>query len=244
MRNLIYFYSMIFEKLLGDIDAGNVLDVGCGSGQFTEILVGKLRSFNTITGIDVDEESLSEAVEKFHNDKFRFLKAGSQELPFEDESFDLVVISKALHHVEDPEASLGEMKRVLRAGGYFMINEMHRDQLTDSQESHKLYHHLRSEIDNILGISHNQTFYREDLLKLSDGLGLRERTILEFSPPPDNAKDPENISEFIQKMDGWMHWLDGHSKRSSFEKRVEDLKSRFRKYGISRPPQLVILGKK
>ena len=235
---------MIFEKLLGKIDAEQVLDVGCGSGQFTEILVGTLRSFKTVTGIDVDVESLSEAAEKFGNDKYRFLNAGSQELPFEDESFDLVVISKALHHVEDPHASLEEMKRVLKTGGYFLINEIHRDQLTDPQESHKLYHHLRSEIDNILGISHNHTFYREDLLKLADSLGLRDRTILEFSPPADRAMDPENISEFIRKMDGWMQWLDGHSERSSFEKRVDDLKDRFMKYGISRPPQLVILGKK
>lgn len=244
MRNLLYFYAMIFEKLLSNIEAGEILDVGCGSGQFIEILVRSLKSFKTITGVDVDKESLREANEKFQGKEFRFLKAGSQELPFEDEAFDTVVISKALHHVEDPVASLTEMKRVLKQGGYLLINEMHRDGLTETQESHKLYHHLRSEIDNLLGISHNYTFYREDLLKIVDGLDLNERTMVEFSPPSDKAKDPANISEFIQKMEDWMLWLDGNPARSKIENRVSELKERFWEYGISRPPQLVVLGKK
>jgi ubiquinone/menaquinone biosynthesis C-methylase UbiE len=235
---------MIFNNFLSNIDAGDVLDVGCGSGQFTEILTGSLKSFRTITGVDVDEESLTEAGAKFSDDNFRFLKAESQELPFDEESFGMVAISKALHHLEDPVASLAEMRRVLKTGGYFLINEMHRDQLSDAQESHMLYHHLRSEIDNLSGISHNQTFYRKDLIMMSDKLGLVERTILEFSPDSSRAMDTDNIAEFIAKMDEWIQALKGHPERRRIEERAEDLKERFRKFGISRPPQMLIMGRK
>ena len=235
---------MIFNNLLGNIEAGDVLDVGCGSGQFAEILTGSLKSFRTITGVDVDEESLAEAGTKFSDDNYRFLKAESQELPFDDESFDMVAISKALHHLEDPVASLAEMRRVLKTGGYFLINEMHRDQLSDAQESHMLYHHLRSEIDNMSGISHNQTFYRKDLIMLSDKLGLAERTILEFSPDGSRAMDIDNIAEFTTKMDGWIQALNEHPERRNIEERAGDLKERFRKLGISRPPQMLIIGRK
>ena len=173
------------------------------------------------------------------------MMANSLKLPFNEETFDLVAISKALHHVEDPRASLAEMKRVLKSGGYFLVNEMHRDQLTEShQGSHMLYHHLRSEIDNALGISHHRTFYRDDLISLFDELDLRERVIMEFNPDPILAKDPENIEDFIGKMEEWLMQLDAHPEKEVFSRRVEDLKIRFREQGISRPPQLVFLGRK
>ena len=200
---------MVFKKIIGDIDGGEVLDVGCGSGQFTGILIKSLKSFDCITGVDIDEEFLKEARRKYPGKEFQFLHIDSMQFPFDDESFDLVAISKALHHVEDPESIIREMKRVLRSGGYLLINEMHRDQLTDTQESHMLYHHLRSEIDNILGISHNHTFRREDLIRLGNSLELEDRVILEYSPDSSRAKDPANIEEFSGKLDYWMQWLDG-----------------------------------
>lgn len=244
MGKLIYFYSMIYQRLLKGIDGGKVLDVACGTGQFIEILSGSLGSFGSITGVDVLEESLAEARMNFPGTEYDFLQASSQDLPFEEGSFDLVTMSKALHHVEDPRASLDEMMRVLRTGGYLLINEMHRNGLNPGQESHMLYHHLRSEVDNALGISHNHTFHREELLNLAEGLGLQDRVITEFSPDDSRAKDPENIEEFIQKMYGWLDSLDGHPAKPGFESRITELEKRFRQKGISRPPQMVILGRK
>ena len=63
MGKLIYFYRMVFDRLLRDIDGGKVLDVGCGTGQFIEILDDSLKSIDSVTGVDVAEEFLSEARE-------------------------------------------------------------------------------------------------------------------------------------------------------------------------------------
>ena len=54
---------MIFKQLLAGIDGGDVLDVGCGSGQFTAVLVSSLATFRSITGVDLDEVVLEEARE-------------------------------------------------------------------------------------------------------------------------------------------------------------------------------------
>ena len=112
---------MFYKQLLGNIDGGDVLDVGCGSGQFTSILVNSLASFNSITGIDVDEEVLKNARESFPGKDIVFQTASSHNLPFNDNSFDMAVISKALHHLENPERGLNEMYRVLKPGGLFLL---------------------------------------------------------------------------------------------------------------------------
>lgn len=235
---------MVFDRLLKSINGGDVLDVGCGSGQFIRILAGSLGSYRTITGVDVEDESLSEARTEFRDEGFRFLKIDPGPLPFGDGAYDMAVISKALHHVEDAQATLEDMKRVLKQGGYILINEMHRDQLNPAQESHMLYHHLRADIDNLLGISHHHTFHREELFSLAELLNLEERVILEFDPEGPAPKDADNIREFIDKMEGWMKSLNGHPEIGNIRTRVESLKVRFREHGISRPPQMVILGRK
>jgi SAM-dependent methyltransferase len=235
---------MIFEELLSGINGGKVLDIGCGSGQFIEILMQSLGSFESVTGVDVDEAVLREAGTKFQGDSFRFIIASSQALPFEAGSFDLVTISKALHHVENDRQTLTEMKRVLKPGGYLMVNEMIRDGLKASQQSHLHYHNLRSEIDRLLGVSHNTTYYRSDLLDLIDFAGLQDLRVTEYQPEEAAPDDPANIDQYITRMTGWLEELNGHPQRQEFCDRMEELKEHFRENGISRPTQIIALGKK
>jgi len=233
---------MIFKQLLGGMNVGHLLDVGCGSGQFTAVLIDSLASYNSITGIDVDADALDQARTAFP--ELSFVQGNSLNLPFKAVKFDMVVISKALHHVADPVMTLQEMLRVLKPGGWLLVNEMHRDVLSGEQESHMIYHHLRSEIDNALEISHQHTFLRNDLLKFVDELGLNELQIHEFIPDMREAGDEEKYNEFSGKMEGWLQWLDGHPRQDEFTGRIEKVRKHIRQFGIARPPQMVFLGKK
>ena len=236
--------DLMFEELLVKIHGGSVLDVGCGSGQFIEMLMQSLGSFESITGIDVDDIVLGEARSKFSAEIFNFIRASSQSLPFEDASFDFVSISKALHHVEDDRQTLGEMKRVLKPGGYFLISEMIRDGLSDTQQSHLLYHHLRSEIDQLLGISHHNTYMRSDMLDLIDSVGLDDLSLYDYTPPGPDPKDPENIDDYIAKMEGWLVDLEDHPEREYYCNRMAVLAEHIREQGISRATQIIALGTK
>lgn len=236
--------ELIFENLLVEIHGGRVLDIGCGSGQFIGILMQSLGSFDSITGIDVDDNVLQEARSKFSAETFNFIRASSQSLPFEDASFDFVSISKALHHVEDDRHSLDEMKRVLKPGGYFLISEMIRDGLSETQQSHLLYHHLRSEIDQLLGISHHNTYMRSDLLDLIDSVGLEDLSVSDYTPPGQDPKDPANIDDYIAKMEGWLEDLEDHPELENYRNRMAVLAEHIREQGISRPTQIIALGKK
>ena len=84
-----------------------VLDVGTGSGVFAEAFA---RLDLAVTGIDVQGPML-EAAQRFVP-KAHFQIASSEELPFANDSFDLVFLGLVLHESQDPGRSLQEARRV------------------------------------------------------------------------------------------------------------------------------------
>jgi 2-polyprenyl-3-methyl-5-hydroxy-6-metoxy-1,4-benzoquinol methylase len=87
-----------------------VLDVGCRYGALTRAYL----EGNRVVGIDVDRWALDEAARL--GIETHWVDA-EQPLPFEDETFDVVVAGELLEHVRDPGALVGEALRVLRPGG-------------------------------------------------------------------------------------------------------------------------------
>jgi ubiquinone/menaquinone biosynthesis C-methylase UbiE len=128
----------IFEGL--DLKEKSVLEVGCGTGQLSEFLAEKCKSFQ---GIDLSEEAISEA--KNRTRKGKFLVADGQDLPFENAKFDLVVFSKSLHHLKQGLA-LKEAARVLKPSGEMIIIEPAID-----TEFQKLLRPLQDEREALLG---------------------------------------------------------------------------------------------
>lgn len=94
----------------------NALDVGCGEGRFCRMM--SAQGIET-TGIDPTEIFVGSAKSK--HPAGTYIKARAEELPFEDESFDLVVTYLSLIDIEGFEGALGEMSRVLRKGGHLLI---------------------------------------------------------------------------------------------------------------------------
>jgi methionine biosynthesis protein MetW len=91
------------------INDGRILDLGCGDGLFLDILKNKEICG---VGLDISEISVSKAREKGLDAKqFDFTK---DLLPFENNSFDTVVILDVLEHLYQPEKVLAEANRVSR----------------------------------------------------------------------------------------------------------------------------------
>ena len=96
---------------------GTVLDVGCGDGLIDH-LINKQRPMLKIEGIDVLLRKQTHiSVTKFDGNK----------IPFEDNSFDVVMFVDVLHHTNDPKALLKEAKRVARQ--YVVIKDHTMDGL-------------------------------------------------------------------------------------------------------------------
>ena len=105
-------------------DAG-VLDVGCGKGfmlhDFKELMPEL-----TIAGIDISEYTIENAIEPVAE----YLRAGNaRELPYEDDSFDLVISINTIHNLprEECRQALREIKRVSRAHS-FIVNDAWRNE--------------------------------------------------------------------------------------------------------------------
>ncbi|PYI84262.1 MAG: hypothetical protein DMF09_08790, partial [Verrucomicrobia bacterium] len=90
----------------------SVLDVACGPGYVSNA-AGQLGA-NPV-GIDFSEKMIAIAKEMFPDTPFR--QGDAQELPFEDRSFDRVLINFGLLHLSRPEKAYAEACRVLKSGG-------------------------------------------------------------------------------------------------------------------------------
>jgi ubiquinone/menaquinone biosynthesis C-methylase UbiE len=94
----------------------NWIDVGCGNGAFTELLVDRVAPIG-IVGIDPSEAQLAFARSRHQAGIAEFRRGDAIALPFDDQSFDAAVMALVLFFVPEPAKGLAEMMRVVKPGG-------------------------------------------------------------------------------------------------------------------------------
>lgn len=119
----------IIEKFLNDnklkvLETMRALDVGCSVGHITAYMASYVYE---MIGTDIDEFAIEEA-KKQHGSvaNLQYLVADSMALPFEDNTFDLVICTQVYEHVPDSRQLMREIRRVLIQGGYATLL-LHKD---------------------------------------------------------------------------------------------------------------------
>jgi len=92
------------------------LDVGCGTGSFTELIVD-MCSPASVLAIDPEQSQIDRARNRPKAAEAHFDIGIAEALPFEDGSFDIVTSALVLNFIPDPARALSEMRRVARKGG-------------------------------------------------------------------------------------------------------------------------------
>lgn len=105
--------SEVFADFAG-VAAGSAVDVGCGPGALTRVLIDRLGAAN-VKAVDPSEPFVAAARQRFPECDVR--QASAEALPFEDDSFDLALAQLVVHFMADPVHGLAEMLRVTRPGG-------------------------------------------------------------------------------------------------------------------------------
>lgn len=97
-----------------------VLDIACGEGYGSKLM--KNWGAASVVGVDTSEEALTVANNYFSGEGISFLNHTAEELPFENDSFDVVVSFETVEHLDHPENFLREVARVVKFDGVVLIS--------------------------------------------------------------------------------------------------------------------------
>jgi len=166
----------------GERAHGRVLDDGCGLGLYLERLAARSR---LACGVEYDADRAAQAGKRMPC----VARAASEQLPFADHSFDLVLSHEVLEHVTDDRRALAEIARVLRPGGRVVVFVPNRGY---PFETHGIYWRGTYRFGNAPLVNylprslrdrlapHVRAYARRDLDRLIAGLplGLLERKVV------------------------------------------------------------------
>jgi len=177
-------------RRLADLTGEALLDVGCGTGEYTMALAP---GFDRVEAIDIEPERL-ELFGRTAPDGVTVSSMSVNELSFDDEAFDVVTMIEVLEHLSDPSGALREIRRVLRPDGKLLVTTPSRywpleqhGVLLGSRRAKSVYFpgivwlkplHIR--------LSDAAAFTRKDLGRMADAGGLRLRAVTYMMPPLDS----------------------------------------------------------
>lgn len=220
-------------KLCHPDKESNLLDAGCGTGFTACQIVKKYRC--RVVGIDISEKMIARAKErafKENVEEIEFQVADVTQLPFEDQSFDIVIMESFLSILGEAgiiARALHEISRVVKPGGRVGANEVFADESTPPE----LLEYIREQLMSSLG----------------PGQGLGQYTITEFRELFENAglnvihvikKPPMSIAGDLMKVMGVRGFLQ-YSIRASYDLLTN---SELRKSAVSAAPAKRIMERK
>lgn len=116
-----------------------VLDAACGEGYGSSILAEVAAQ---VTGLDIDENAVARAEQKYGNEKLHYQKGSIEKLPFEDHSLDVVVSFETIEHVNEELQTrfLEEICRVLKEDGMLIMSTPNKAVYTDLVKGKNPFH--------------------------------------------------------------------------------------------------------
>lgn len=135
-----------------------ILELGCGTGDLWYSNSNNIKDDWNITLSDFSKGMLLSAKKKLEAIKHNFIfeEIDAQDIPYKDESFDVIIARHMLYLVPDIEKALSEIKRVLIKGGLFYVT-------TNSNESMAELNELIEKFDSKLGLNNNGMCDRFDM---------------------------------------------------------------------------------
>jgi ubiquinone/menaquinone biosynthesis C-methylase UbiE len=129
------FHEWVFDQM--ELKDGlRILECGCGPAALWYKNVEKIPSNISITLMDLSQGMLDDSKKNLQGieDKFTFVCGNIQNIPFESDSFDIVIANHMLYHVPDKFKAIEEIYRVLKKGGKFFASTFGKGHLKEIDE--------------------------------------------------------------------------------------------------------------
>lgn len=200
LYNAEYERPAMLARVPADLTGRKVLDAGCAAGWYTEQLLYRGAD---VVAVDMSPEMVNSTIRRV-GDRANVLCLDLEvPLPFEDESFDVIVSSLTLHYVKDWQETFTEFRRVLKPGGLFLFSVHHP--LTDIRLlEDPVYLSTELIVDKWVkdGKTFTVPFYRRPLNEILNGTleHFELRQVIE--PLPTGAfkeRDPERFERLMKE---------------------------------------------
>jgi 2-polyprenyl-3-methyl-5-hydroxy-6-metoxy-1,4-benzoquinol methylase len=126
-----------------------VLDIACGEGYGTNLLSQKAKFIN---GVDISEESIKHAKEKYNTLNIDFQIGSASEIPCKTSHFDVVVSFETIEHHTEHELMFQEIKRVLKKDGILIISSPEKD-IYHLRDPNNLFHIKELTLEELLQLT-------------------------------------------------------------------------------------------
>ena len=166
-------YALDLVSRLQDKKYNDILEIACGTGRVTNHLVRSVKH-DTLTATDLNPDMITIAKEIVKDSSVKWMTADAMELPFNDGSFDLVIIQFGIMFFPDREKGMLEAYRVLKPGGKLIFTTWNRVETNEAIHEGRLI--IESYFDDNPPIFYNVPFsmYNEKgLIALASDAGFK-----------------------------------------------------------------------
>lgn len=116
----------------------SVLDVACGEGYGSNMLAGVAKS---VIGVDISGAAVAHAADRYRErENLEFKQGSCEKIPLPDDSVDVAVSMETIEHIEQQEAFIRELKRVLKPGGLLVMSSPNKREYSDARNYHNEFH--------------------------------------------------------------------------------------------------------
>lgn len=137
-----------------------ILEIGCGNGELWKVNQEHIPECSEIVLSDSSIGMLNDAKENLkHIDNIKYKVIDCHDIPYENDTFDLVIANHVLFYLKDRDKALNEINRVLKKGGYFYCSTYGKDHMKEIDQ-------LVKEFDNRIALSLINLY---DIFGLDDG---------------------------------------------------------------------------
>ena len=168
-------YDEMYELIRPVVKAKTVLELATGRGLIAKHIVNAAAH---IEATDASAEMIAEAKRDNHSTKLHFSVQDMFRLPYAEESFDVVIVSNALHIVPQPEKALAEIHRVLKDDGVLIAP-------TFTHAENSIFGMIRAFFMRLAGFPLHSRWTSEEYLRFlrQNGWAVRKSAILKASFP-------------------------------------------------------------